>query len=301
MLDVFTEEIEVHIKQGMANLYWFLADLKKAWLRAGVDPLVCNELFSKKNVEKKSLTKRELMDELYETTRSFPYNKRLEISRNFVRFLIEHENFVPQKPNHKIDVAERSALRLKDIYYKQKEKRDKESFKPKTFTKSTQVKENIGFIQETFIKVRNLAPQQRGYAFEKMFPQLMAASNISVYNSFKIEGEQIDGAIKFDSHYYLVELKWTEKKISQAEIASLYMKVEGKFEGRGIMISMNGYSQEVIKSLPKGKGLKIILLDGIHLSNVIFGNYSFPELLEYAIEEAVLKGNIFCDASKVLK
>ena len=36
MFDVFTEQIEVLIKDGIANLYWYKGDLQKAWLRAGV-------------------------------------------------------------------------------------------------------------------------------------------------------------------------------------------------------------------------------------------------------------------------
>lgn len=40
------------------------------------------------------------------------------------------------------------------------------------------------------------------------------------------------------------------------------------------MISMSGYSKEVLNSLPRGKEIKLILLDGVHLANVIYGNYT---------------------------
>ncbi|WP_233846337.1 hypothetical protein [Paraburkholderia sp. HD33-4] len=36
MFDVFNEEIEVLIKDGLANLYWYKNDLHKAWQRSGV-------------------------------------------------------------------------------------------------------------------------------------------------------------------------------------------------------------------------------------------------------------------------
>jgi hypothetical protein len=36
--------------------------------------------------------------------------------------------------------------------------------------------------------------------------------------------------------------------------------------------------------------LKILLLDGQHLANVIYGMYRFQELLEHAIRQAFLKG-----------
>jgi len=40
----------------------------------------------------------------------------------------------------------------------------------------------------------------------------MLVSGIPVQEPFRIEGEQIDGAIKYDGHYYLIEAKWTEAK-----------------------------------------------------------------------------------------
>lgn len=92
----------------------------------------------------------------------------------------------------------------------------------------------------------------------------------------------------------MIELKWTKSKAAHLEISSLYLKVEGKLEARGIFISMNGYSSEIIQSLPKGKNLKTLLLDGMHLSNVIFGNYTFQELLEHSLSQASLKGEIYC-------
>jgi hypothetical protein len=100
--------------------------------------------------------------------------------------------------------------------------------------------------------------------------------------------------LKYDGHYYLVELRWREKKADQAEIASLYLKAEGKFEARGIFVSMSGYSAEVLESLPKGKDIKVLLLDGVHVANVLCGHYTLHELLEHAISHASLKCQIFC-------
>lgn len=122
----------------------------------------------------------------------------------------------------------------------------------------------------------------------------MRISYIVVEEPFRIKGEQIDGGIKYDGHYYLIELKWTESKVGPDEIGNFFYKVEGKLEGRGIIISMNGYTSGVLESLPRGKNLKILLLDGNHLANVIFGQYTFQELLEHAISQASLKANLYC-------
>jgi hypothetical protein len=122
----------------------------------------------------------------------------------------------------------------------------------------------------------------------------MRISGIPVEEPFRIVGEQLDGAIKYDGHYYLLELKWTTEKADPKEIGHFYYKVEGKLQARGLFVSMSGFTDGAIATLPKGKDLRILLLDGQHLANVIYGMYRFQELLEHAIRQASLKGEIYC-------
>ena len=115
MFDVFTEEIEVLLKDGIANLYWFKRDLYKAWLRSGVPQDIADRINGLLDAEGRKLTKRKQMDQLYIELRSGDFNRRLEISRNFVRLLIEHRKFTPQDAKHRIEKAEHSALKLKEL------------------------------------------------------------------------------------------------------------------------------------------------------------------------------------------
>lgn len=295
MFDVFTEEIEVQIKRGISNLYWYLGDLQKAWLRAGVDKELADKLFASKHDDGRKFTKRELMDLLYINIRNIDYNRRLEISRNFVRFLIEHKNFVPVKENHRIDIAETCALKLREIVDKQRASAENQQIT--NISKKNGEKDyhsQLSEIQAKFLDANNLTGQERGYAFEKLFVELMKISKIDIHEPFRITGEQIDGAIKYGEHFYLIELKWTKSKAAHPEISSLYLKVEGKMETRGIIIAMNGYSNEILQSLPKGKKLIMLLFDGVHIFNVISGLYTFQELLDYSISQASLRGEIYC-------
>jgi hypothetical protein len=70
----------------------------------------------------------------------------------------------------------------------------------------------LGELRERFDEAHDLSPQDKGYALEKLFTDLMRISGIPVEEPFRIQGEQLDGAIKYDGHYYLVELKWTSDK-----------------------------------------------------------------------------------------
>jgi Restriction endonuclease len=299
MFDVFTDELEVQIKKGIANLYWYLGDLEKAWLRAGVDNKLTTKIFSQRQEDGSKFSKRQLMDLLYKDIRNIDFNRRLKISRNFVRFLVEHKNFVPISENHHIDIAETCALKLREIINKQKQEFEynQQIRKKAKEAKTVDYHNELLRVRDQFLEAEAKTGQERGYAFEKLFVELMKISGIPVEEPFRIVGEQIDGAIKYGGHYYLIELKWTKAKSAHKEISSLYLKVEGKLEARGIFISMSGYSSEIIESMPKGKKLTTLLLDGMHFSNVIFGQYTFQELLEHSVSQASLKGEIYCTHS----
>lgn len=296
MFDVFTEEIEVLIKDGIANLYWYKGDLHKAWLRSGVVLAVREEIVLLKSDDGRELSKRRQMDALYDRLRNGDYEKRLEISRNFVRILVEHSGFTPQNERHRVEIAERSALKLRELIRQQEKNREyRDSIRARVEKASRETYDSkLGELRIKFAEAHDLPPQKKGYALEKLFTELMRISGIPVEEPFRIEGEQLDGAIKYDGHYYLVELKWIEEKTEPKEIGHFFYKVDGKLQSRGLFLAMNGFSDGAIATLPKGKELKVLLLDGNHLANVIYGLYKFQELLEHAIRQASLRGEIYC-------
>jgi hypothetical protein len=89
MFDVFTEEVEVLVKDSIANLYWYKGDLHKAWIRSGVSTALRDEVIRLRTDDGQELSKRRQMDALYERLRTGEYERHLEVSRNFVRILVE--------------------------------------------------------------------------------------------------------------------------------------------------------------------------------------------------------------------
>ena len=164
MFDVFTEQIEVLIRDGVANLYWYRADLQKAWLRAGVPPSLCDEISKLKDDENRPLSKRKQMDRLYEELRNKDFNLRLRVSREFVRTLIEHKNFVPQDPKHRIENAERAALKLKaEISLQESEQQENERVRRATAATITRsYDQELEIIRESFDRARAMEPRPRG-------------------------------------------------------------------------------------------------------------------------------------------
>jgi hypothetical protein len=80
--------------------------------------------------------------------------------------------------------------------------------------------------------------------------------------AFRVNGEQIDGAVKFDGEHYLIEAKWQEKSASNEPVYRFAGKVSGKLYGRVLFVSVNGFSPEVVRSLVMGKEIQTLLVDG---------------------------------------
>lgn len=143
--------------------------------------------------------------------------------------------------------------------------------------------------------------QKRGYLFESLLKDLAVLEGLTTteYFSFNVPGEQIDGAIKYDGEHYIMEAKWQEKVVASNALYQFAHKIEGKMYGRGIFISINGFSSESVDALTKGKSLKSILVDGEDLTLIIEGIYTFSEMLDRKIKAAQTRGNIYVDAYKM--
>ncbi len=57
-------------------------------------------------------------------------------------------------------------------------------------------------------------PQARGFLFESFLHDMFAAYDLNPRGSFKITGEQIDGAFEFEGTQFLVEARWEKKRQS---------------------------------------------------------------------------------------
>ncbi|HHF3039819.1 TPA: restriction endonuclease [Vibrio diabolicus] len=138
--------------------------------------------------------------------------------------------------------------------------------------------------------------QRRGYELEQILLELAKLSKCETTEPFRVRGEQIDGAIKFDGEHYIVEAKWQEQSASNEPIYQFVGKVEGKLYGRGIFVSINGFSTNVLSSLVHGKAIKTIFVDGQDLMMVLEGYQTFSDMLDKKVKSAQTKGDIYVNA-----
>jgi hypothetical protein len=135
--------------------------------------------------------------------------------------------------------------------------------------------------------------QKRGYSLEGILADLARIDGLHVTDSFRVNGEQIDGAVKFDGEHYLIEAKWQDKAASNEPLYQFAGKIEGKMYGRGLFVSVHGFSEDVVGSLTLGKAIKTVLVDGEDLTLVIEEQLSFSQLIDAKVKAAQTKGLIY--------
>lgn len=120
--------------------------------------------------------------------------------------------------------------------------------------------------------------QQRGYKFESFLNDLFYFFDLSPRSSFKINGEQIDGAFTHDNMDYLIETKWHSKPIPRSEIDIFEMEISRKLKNTlGLFVSINGFVDVITNSSIKYKS--IILMDSVDLIQVLENRITLTDLI----------------------
>jgi hypothetical protein len=92
-------------------------------------------------------------------------------------------------------------------------------------------------LNASLMGLASLAPNPRGYEFEKYLKRLFDAFGLEARSAFRLVGEQIDGSFLLGSETYLLEAKWQNEPCGHG-------KVEEKAKwARGLFVSYSGFSE----------------------------------------------------------
>ena len=118
--------------------------------------------------------------------------------------------------------------------------------------------------------------------------------------SFKVTGEQIDGAFTFDGTDYLLEAKWQKDPVRANDLDSLAGKLSRKLDNTlGLYLAINGYSVDGVKAHSSGRRL-MLLMDGSDLMAVLEGRIDLVQLLLRKRRAAAQTGNIYVKIHEIL-
>ena len=153
---------------------------------------------------------------------------------------------------------------------------------------------------EFFELVASDNPQQRGFLLEKILRGLFELFDLDPKASYRITGEQIDGAFSFEGTDYLLEAKWQKDPVAAADLDNLAGKLSRKLENTlGLFLSVDGYSEDAVKTHSSGRRL-VILMDGSDLMAVLEGRIDLVQLLLRKRRHAAETGNIYLRIHEIL-
>jgi hypothetical protein len=142
--------------------------------------------------------------------------------------------------------------------------------------------------------------QTRGYKLEKLLRTLFELCDLDPRASFKIVGEQIDGAFSFEGTDYLFEAKWQQELVAAADLDVLAGKLSRKLDNTlGLFLSINGFSDDGVKAHSSGRRV-MLLMDGSDLMAVLEGRIDSIQLLLRKRREASQSGNIYLRTHEIL-
>lgn len=139
---------------------------------------------------------------------------------------------------------------------------------------------NFDELRTELMRIAELAPQPRGFAFEKVLNGLFASSNLAPKSGFRNTGEQIDGSFEHDGQPYLLEAKWLGGPVGASDLLAFQGKVEGKAAWtRGLFVSYSSFSPDGLEAFRTGRSTRIICVDGFDLWQVIDRHLDFGDVL----------------------
>lgn len=154
--------------------------------------------------------------------------------------------------------------------------------------------ESLAELTDVFNSLRTMQPQQRGYALEKLIPRLFRLYDIDAKESFRIHGEQIDGAFTLAGSEYLFEAKWQQALTPLSDLDVFVGKVRRKLDNTlGLFLSVNGFEPNAIDVFNQQDRALAILMDGGDLALVLEGRMTLPELLTRKRQHAARTGETF--------
>ncbi|OUQ85221.1 hypothetical protein B5G50_27930 [Brevibacillus brevis] len=294
----FPKEIMDVMRDCILSIFWPKTDIISFFKNVGC---TSKDLRGVEKFEEKLLSRSQIINTVFESLLERDDNG-LGQFRAMLKVLIEWNHFDPYyfKKLGKLD--ENNAKRLITHLRQLQEIRDAR-LKERKRLEEIRLKEildkrpRVNNLKGEFLDLYKgeVSNQERGYKLEKILKGVIEYERLNISDPFKISGEQIDGSLKYEGEHYLLEAKWHDKLIASDALYHFAYKVEGKMYGRGLFISINGFSPESVNALLFGKSIKTILIDGADLVLVLEEIVSFTEMLDAKIKCAQTMSKIYVD------
>jgi len=301
MTTPFPKDIQDCMRECILSVFWPKADIVGFFKSAGCTK---EHLAEVDRTDHKQLSRAKIVDLVFAALNDRP-DTGLGPFRRMLKLLCDWNQFSPYwfDVKGKLDRARAERLlnhlrQLQEIRDAAVRERQQQFQARESMQQITAEKESLGKRYANLWAGKDafgqpVTHQQRGFLFQDWLLDACRLHGVEVTTPFRIVGEQIDGALKFDGENYIIEAKWQAANISNEALYQFAFKVQGKMHGRGIFVAINGFSEDAVTALVRGKVLNMVLVDGEDCSLLAEGIISFRDLLDTKVRAAQTSGRIY--------
>lgn len=292
------------LSEALTNIYWYKSELRSFLTHVISDTTILSKLNwedYKRNIvstlvnflaKHQDIYRNDLLRLMTEVCKINDYShlERLEDGKQKAKLAKQSVEALRKQVDGHINLVEE---------LKKQEERRKE-----TYEKTIKVKDVEQKLEEIKIEFYQLVSstdkQARGFKLEKIIKELFTLFDLDPKASFRIQGEQIDGAFTFENNDYLFEGKWQQKPCDIQDLDAFSGKLTRKLDNTlGLFCSIDGFSEDAVKAHSTGRRL-MILMDGSDLMGVLEGRIDLIQLLLRKRRHASQTGNIYLKIHEIL-
>lgn len=294
----------VCLKEALTNIYWYKSDLRSFLTSTLANPMLLARLNwgdLKRNIVGELV---DFLDRRQEEFQGDLLKLMNEVSRVEDFSHLRHLDGGAEKAalaRSSVEALRKFTAAHSALFEEQKQIEERRQKAYEARVRTTAVRSKLDDITRVYYELlKSIDPQGRGYQLEKILRQLFEIFDLDPRASFKIVGEQIDGAFTFETTDYLLEAKWQQQPVGAAELDALSGKLSRKLDNTlGLFLSVNGFSEDGVNAHSSGKRM-MLLMDGSDLMSVLEGRIDLIQLLLRKRREASETGNIYLRIHEII-
>ncbi|MCU0429189.1 MAG: hypothetical protein MUF42_04385 [Cytophagaceae bacterium] len=292
------------LSEALTNIYWYKSELRSFLTHTISDTAILTKLNwsdYKRNIISMLVNFLALNQETYKNDLLRLMTEVCKMNDFSHLEQLEDGKEKSKKAKQTVEALRKQLAGHKDIIEEQKKQEERRQTAYEKTLKIKGVQTHLDEIKNEFYQlVSSTDPHTRGFKLEKVIKNLFSLFDLDPKASFRILGEQIDGAFTFESNDYLFEGKWQQELCNIQDLDAFSGKLGRRLENTlGLFCSINGFSEDAVKAHSTGRRL-IILMDGSDLMAVLEGRIDLIQLLLRKRRHASQTGNIYLKIHEIL-
>ena len=292
------------LKEALTSIYWYKSDLRSFIMNTIND----SSLLARINWED---YKRNIVANIIDFLSNHQETYQNDLLKLIVEVIkiddfshlrrLEDGKEKEERAKNAVVALKKLTIQHYDLMEEEKRKEQKRKKAYEKILKNKGVNERLEVIKKEYFNLISSAdPQKRGFKLEKVLKKLFILFDLDPKASFKIIGEQIDGAFTFDNTDYLFEAKWQQEPVRIKDLDGFSGKLARKLDNTlGLFLSINSFSEDAVKAHSSGRRL-MILMDGSDLMAIMEGRIDLIELLLRKRRHASQTGVIYLKIHEIL-